>query len=371
MIFCSNPKAQYLTYKPEIKKAILRVLNKGQYILGQEVKSFENEFAQYIGVRYGIGVGSGTEALYIALKACGVGKDDEVVTVSHTAVATVVAIELCGAKPVLVDVEPDFYTLDPNKIKKAISKKTKAIIPVHLYGQPTDLTPILKLASQCRLKVIEDCCQAHGAVYKSKKVGSWGDIACFSFYPTKNLGAVGDGGMIVTDNKKLADRCFLLRQYGWKKRYVSYISGCNSRLDELQAAILRVKLRYLDKNNRLRREIALEYRSQLKNLDIVLPKERKNSLPVYHLYVIQTKLRDKLQKFLRRKGIQTLIHYPVPIHLQPAYKNRIKISGDLKITEEICNRILSLPIYPEIQNSSLNMVINAINCFFNKNGYNN
>lgn len=363
-IYCSNPKNQYLSHKKEIDEAILKVLNSGRYILGEEVELFEKEFAQYIGVKYGIGVGSGTEALHIALKACGIGAGDEVITVSHTAVATVSAIELCGATPVLVDIDPDFMTIDVSKIKNAISKKTKAVIPVHIYGQPADMKPILKIAHKHRIKVIEDCAQAHGAVYEGKKVGSWGDIACFSFYPTKNLGAIGDGGMIVTDDNKLFDRCRLIQEYGWRKRYISEIAGWNSRLDELQAAILRVKLKYLDNDNNLRRELVSYYSNNLKHLDIVLPKERKNNKHVYHLYVMRIKYRNELKFFLEENKIFSLIHYPVPIHLQPAYKGKIKIVGLLNETELVAKEILSLPLYPEIKISELKRVISKTCLFF-------
>lgn len=364
MIFCSNPKAQYLAHKAEIDKAISRVLSEGQYILGQEVKLFENEFVRYIGGRFAIGVGSGTEALHIALKACGIGKGDEVITVSHTAVATVVAIELCGASPVLVDIEPDFFTLNPAKLKKAISKKTKAIIPVHLYGQPADMNPILKIAQRYGIKVIEDCAQAHGAIYKGKRVGSWGDIACFSFYPTKNLGAIGDGGMIVTNNHKLANQSRLLREYGWQERCVSLIPGLNSRLDELQAAILRVKLKHLDRDNKARIKLASSYDKDLAETDLVLPAKRKNTTNVYHLYVVRAKERNKLKTFLYKKRIQTLVHYPIPIHLQPAYKGRLKIVGKLRETERVAKEILSLPIYPELKKSEWQFIVRAIQSFY-------
>ena len=256
MILCSNPKAQYQAHKEEIDSAIQRVLDKGWYILGDETKAFESEFAAYIGVDHGIGVGSGTEALHIALAACGIGLGDEVITVSHTAVATVAAIELAGATPVLVDIDPDYYTLNPDKLESAISPRTKAIIPVHLYGQPADLTPILEIARQHGVLLIEDCAQAHGAMYGGRRIGAWGDIACFSFYPTKNLGALGDGGMVVTNDSALAERARLLREYGWAERYVSSIPGLNSRLDEVQAAVLSVKLRFLDADNEARALLA-------------------------------------------------------------------------------------------------------------------
>jgi dTDP-4-amino-4,6-dideoxygalactose transaminase len=363
MIFCSNPKAQYLSHKTEIDTAVKSVIDSGWYILGEEVKTFELEFASYIGVKYGIGVGSGTEALHIALCACGIGIGDEVITVSHTAVATVSAIELCGAIPVFADIEPDSFTLDVSKIENLITSKTKAIIPVHIYGQPTDMAAILKISTQYGLKVIEDCAQAHGAIYQGKKVGSFGDIACFSFYPTKNLGALGDGGMIVTNNVQLADQCKLIREYGWAERYISHLSGWNSRLDEIQAAVLRVKLKTLDADNQKRNDIARSYDENLKKLNIILPTKKNNISHVYHLYVIRLAARDGLMKFLKEKNIHPLIHYPVPIHLQKAYVGKIKGSDRLPETERAAKEILSLPIYPELSNEDVETVIMAVKSF--------
>ena len=282
MILCSNPKAQYLEHQAEIDEAIAHVLEKGRYILGEEVLAFEEEFATYIGVDHGIGVGNCTDAIHLALRACGIGIGDEVITVSHTAVATVAAIELAGATPVLVDIEPDFYTIDPGQLQKAISPKTKAIIPVHLYGQSADLEAVLKIAKQHNLRVIEDCAQATGALYKNRRIGSFGDLACFSFYPTKNLGAIGDGGMIVCNESKLAKKVKCLREYGWDESRVSQFAGVNSRLDELQAAVLRVKLPYLDEDNSKRRKLAKLYDQGLSGL--LLPKIRAEAIPVYHLY---------------------------------------------------------------------------------------
>ncbi len=366
MILCGNPRLQYISYKREIDKAISRVLNKGRYILGEEVKVFEQEFAEYIGVSYGVGVGSGTEALHLALSACDIGRGDEVVTVSFTAVATVAAIELAGAMPVLVDIEPDFYTLDPCKLEEAITPKTKAIILVHLYGHPTDLEAILTISRKYGVRVIEDCAQAHGAMYKGKRVGSWGDIACFSFYPTKNLGAIGDGGMVVTSNFELAQKARLLREYGWTERYVSTLTGWNTRLDEIQAAILRVKLRYLGENNSKRIEIGKVYDRELSKTGLSLPKRRENATHVYHLYVVRSRRRDELQKFLNHKGIGTLVHYPVPIHLQPAYRGRLRVSS-LVETERVAQEVLSLPMYPELSNAHVMRVIEAVKAFESQN----
>ena len=283
MILCANPRLQYLAHKNEIDDAIMQVLDRGRYILGEEVEAFEFEFSAYVGVKYGIGVGSGTEGIHLSLTACGIGAGDEVITVSHTAVATVAAIEQAGATPVMVDIEPDFFTIDPQKITTAITPKTKAIITVHLYGQPVDLDPVLEIARTYELRVIEDCAQSHGAIYKGKRVGSYGDLACFSFYPTKNLGALGDGGMVLTDQAEFARRLRLLREYGWVERYVSRFPGVNSRLDEVQAAILRVKLHYLDQDNAARVRISTMYRDGLRGCGISLPICRQKAVHVYHL----------------------------------------------------------------------------------------
>ncbi len=357
-------KASYLAHKDEIDAAIDRVLNSGWYILGQEVTTFEQEFADYIGVKFGIGVGSGTDALHLALRACGVGAGDEVITVSHTAVATAAAIELSGAKPVFVDIESDTFLMDPNWIEKAITPRTKAILPVHLYGNVAEIEGILDIAHRHRLQVIEDCAQSHGARYKGRQSGAWGTVAAFSFYPTKNLGALGDGGMVVTNDPELATRVRSLREYGWQQRYVSETAGVNSRLDELQAAVLRVKLKYLDRSNEERRRKALIYSQRLQGEPIRCPVVRQQVDPVYHLYVIRTKERDSLRDFLREQGIQTLIHYPVPVHLQNAYKPLGCGPGDLPVTEECSRQILSLPLYPEIPESGIEEVSFQIENFF-------
>jgi len=363
MILCSNPLAQYQAHKAEIDAAIQKVLDKGWYILGEETSAFEAEFAAYIGVAHGIGVGNGTDALHVALAACSIGPGDEVITVSHTAVATVVAIELCGATPVLVDIEPDYYTLDPLKLEAAISPRTKAVIPVHLYGQPADLTPILEIARKHGLKVIEDCAQAHGAVYHGRRVGAWGDIACFSFYPTKNLGALGDGGMVLTNDPALAERARLLREYGWAERYKSEISGWNSRLDEVQSAVLRIKLRHLDDDNAKRAGLAAVYDESLANTSLVPPRQRSETTHVRHLYVVRSSRRDKLQMFLKEHGIGALIHYPVPVHLQPAYKHLIRNGKSMKETERAAGEVLSLPIYPELTGKEIAGISELIRSF--------
>ena len=363
MILCSNPRAQNMAHKTEIDSAVLSVLGKGWYVLAEEVKAFEAEFASYIGVANGIGVGSGTEALHLALVACGIGTGDEVITVSYTAVATVAAIQLVGATPVLVDIEPDYYTLDPKQLKQAITPRTKAIIPVHLYGQPTDLDPILELAGKYGMRVIEDCAQAHGATYKGKRVGSYGDMACFSFYPTKNLGALGDGGMVVTDQLELAQRVRLLREYGWAERYISHIHGWNSRLDELQAAILRVKLRYLDQDNLSRARIAEMYQTGLSGCRLILPSVREETTHVYHLYVVRASRRDELQQHLKDGGVATLIHYPMPVHMQPAYRGHLAGPDNLLQAELAAQEILSFPMYPELEEAEVQKVIDIVRAF--------
>ena len=359
----ANPKANYIAHKVEIDAAIKRVMESGRYILGLEVEAFEKEFAAYIGVGFGIGVSSGTDALHLALRACGVGSGDEVITVSHTAVATIAAIELCGGRPVLVDIDPRTFMIDSSQIERAVTPRTKAILAVHLYGYVADMKKIRSIADECRLRVIEDCAQSHGAIYGGRKSGAWGDLAAFSFYPTKNLGAFGDGGIVVTNDRELAERVRLLREYGWRRRYISEIPGLNSRLDELQAAILRVKLKHLEEWNEARRKRALIYSRMLEGT-VSCPLEDEPGRHVYHLYVIGTRERDALQAFLRENGIETFIHYPVPIHLQKAYRGLGYGRGDLPLTEQCSREILSLPIYPEIGESEIEEVAKRILFFF-------
>ncbi|QWV93645.1 DegT/DnrJ/EryC1/StrS family aminotransferase [Geomonas oryzisoli] len=362
MIICANPKAQYLSHREEIDAAIHTVLDKGRYVLGDEVRLFEDEFAAFCGASHGIGVGSGTEAIHLALAACGIAPGDEVITVSHTAVATVAAVELAGATPVLVDIEPDHYTIDPNRVEAAVTPKTRAIVAVHIYGQPADMPAILAIARRHGLKVIEDCAQAHGAEFAGQRVGSMGDMACFSFYPTKNLGAIGDGGMVVTSDPALAEKAKLLREYGWAARYVSYIKGWNSRLDELQAALLRVKLRHLAADNDKRRRLAALYGELLAGTPgITLPVERPQGRHVYHLFVIRSDRRDLLKGHLDAAGIGCLVHYPVPVHRQPAYEGTG--FGSLEHTERAAAEILSLPMYPELPEADVQAVATAIREF--------
>lgn len=353
-------KKQYESIHLEVDAAISKVLQAGSFILGEEVASFEMEFAEYLGVAHAVGVGSGTDALQLALLACNIGPSDEVIAPSHTAVATISAIEATGAKPVFVDIDLQRYAINPQKIEYALTSHTRAIIPVHIYGCPADLEPILGLARLKNLYVIEDCAQAHGALYKGKKVGSWGDMAAFSFYPTKNLGAFGDGGAVVTNNNTLAEKVRLLRQYGWKERYLSSIKGMNSRLDEIQAAILRVKLKYLDQWNKRRKVLADIYQNTLSNTDMILPFSPPDCEHVFHQFAVRHPQRDNLQAFLKKHYIHTLIHYPIPVHLQPAYKNLGYSSGDLPNTELACKEILSLPLYPELTEENIKTVAAAI-----------
>jgi dTDP-4-amino-4,6-dideoxygalactose transaminase len=347
-ILPANPRASYLAHQQEIDEAIRRVMSGGWYILGKETAAFEAEFANFAGISHAIGVGNGTDALELALKSCGVTAGDEVITVSHTAVATVAAIELSGAVPVFVDIDPNTYTMELSQIEAVLSPRTKAIVPVHLYGQPVAMPALMQLAGKHGLRVIEDCAQSLGAAISGRKTGAWGDLAAFSFYPTKNLGAIGDGGMVVTNDPALAEKVRLLREYGWKQRYVSEIPGRNSRLDEVQAAILRVKLRSLETANERRRSVAQHYNESLSNTCLRLPLPTPDTLHAYHLYVVAHKDRDSLQEFLRNRGIGTGIHYPVPVHQQPAYRGRLALRIALPRTEKAARQVLSLPLYPEL-----------------------
>jgi dTDP-4-amino-4,6-dideoxygalactose transaminase len=360
MILCANPRAQYLAHKAAIDAAVLSVFEKGIYIKGEQCSLFEAEFAAYVGVPFGIGVASGTDALRIALSAAGVGAGHEVITVSHTAVATVSAIEQAGAEPVLVDIDPRYFVMDTEQVERALGPRTKAVVAVHLYGHPVDLTPLKELCDERGLVLIEDCAQAHGAEYGGEKVGSFGHAAAFSFYPTKNLGAIGDGGFIATRDAALAERCKLLREYGWAERYISAIPGGNSRLDELQAAILRVKLPHLERDTEARRTLAARYREALAGLPLGLPEERAGARHVYHLFVVRSAARDALLERLKANDVQPAVHYPAPVHLQPAYRGRIRTVGELTATEAAAREILSLPMYPELGSEDFDHVVRAI-----------
>lgn len=356
----SSPKASYLEHQEAFQQTINKFLDSGYYILGPEVQSFETAFANFVGVEHCVTVNNGTDAIVLALRALGIGADDEVITVSHTAVATVAAIEEAGAIPVLVDIDAQSYCMDPNLIEAMISEKTKAILPVHLYGHPAEMPEIIKIARKHGLLVVEDCAQAHGARINGQMVGTFGDIACFSFYPTKNLGAFGDGGAVLTNNPDTAERLRLLRQYGWKDRYVSDIVGVNTRMDELQAAILNIKLPFLEGDNQRRAQTAKRYCQALQNRPFQLPNEAKNTEHVWHLFVIQTEDRADLQKHLQEKQIGFGIHYPQAVHQQPAYLDRLKGSDNLPITEALIPRILSLPIYPQLALEDVDRVVEAL-----------
>lgn len=360
----TDPRAGYLSRQAEIDAAVRRVLESGWYIQGKEVESFEQEFSAYLGVRHAVGVGNGTDALELALRACGAGPGDLVFTVSHTAVATVAAIESAGATPVLVDIDPVTYTMDPESLRLALAQPPagtpKAVIPVHLYGQTADMPAILGLARGRGLTVIEDCAQAHGATLSGRMAGTWGDLAAFSFYPTKNLGAMGDGGAVATDDTVLAERVRLLRQYGWRERYISDIPGGNSRLDEIQAAILRVKLPHLDRENESRRALAQTYTTLLAGAGLALPEVRQNADHVFHQYAVCLPRRDELRVHLQRGEIGTLIHYPMPVHLQPAYQGRLPDVVPVPQTERVARQVLSLPMYPQLRDDQCRRVCREI-----------
>lgn len=346
----------------EISQAVQRVLSRGWYVLGPEVDAFEKEFAAYHGVSHAVTVANGTDAIELALRAAGIGPGDEVITVAHTAVPTVCAIEGAGAKPVLVDIDSNTYTMDPGAAAAAITPRTAAIVPVHLYGHPADMPAILKLARSKNLLVIEDCAQAHGARLNGQLVGTFGDFAAFSFYPTKNLGACGDGGAILANDQARAERLKRIRTYGQSSRYQHAERGVNSRLDEMQAAILRVKLPWLNEHNRQRRELATHYASGLRSVMIPSENSTTNQIEhVYHLYVIRDSRRDAMRSRLEAAGIGTQIHYPVPVHLQQAYGDLSRGPGSLPITERICREILSLPLYPGLSIEAVDQVAQAVN----------
>ena len=366
-------KDQYLSIKLEIDQAIQEVLDSTSFILGEMVERFEQEFAEYCQAKYAVGVGNGTDALHLSLRACGVVKGDEVITVPNTFIATVEAITIAGARPAFVDIDPKTYNMDPGRLEEYIKlrlqdaggkNKLKAIIPVHLYGQPADMDSISEIAKRYGLKVIEDAAQAHGAEYKGRKVGGLGDVSCFSFYPGKNLGAYGDGGAVVTNDEEIATKVRMLRNHGRFKKYEHQFEGFNSRLDAIQAAILRVKLKYLDDWNRSRRKNAEFYNRSLKDVDgVVEPKVLEGMLPVYHLYVVQIERRDDLQTKLQEVGILTGIHYPITLHLQPAYSYLGKGKGDFPVAEDTAKGILSLPMFPELTKQQQEYIVEKMKKF--------
>lgn len=338
--------------------AAQRVLASGWYILGPELEAFEADFAAYHQVRHAIGVANGTDAVELALRALEIGRGDEVITVSHTAVATVCAVERTGATPVLVDVDEATYTMDPAAVADAITSRTRAIVPVHLYGHPADMTALADIAARHDLALVEDCAQAHGARWKGRLAGTMGQLGAFSFYPTKNLGAYGDAGAVVTDDPRLAERVRSLRNYGQRDRYHHLEPGQNSRLDEIQAALLRVKLAYLDEHNAVRRRLAGEYSNRLAG--VVTPVSRSEAEHVFHLYVVRHTQRDELRDSLARRGIQTLIHYPLPVHLQPAYSHLGYLPNSLPVTERIAREILSLPLFVGLDSSAIALVVDSV-----------
>ena len=356
-------KAQYRSIKDEIDEAVLRVLGSAQYALGPEVAAFEEEFASYCGARFGMGVNSGTSALHLALLAAGVGPGDEVITIPFTFVATVAAICYTGARPVFVDIEPRFFTMDVSRIEEAITERTKVILPVHLYGQSADMDPILEIARRHKLIVIEDAAQAHGAEYKGKRVGGIGDMGCFSFYPGKNLGACGEGGMVVTSNPDYARTIRMLRDWGQEKKYHHVLKGYNYRLEGIQGAVLRVKLRHLEKWTVARRSHADQYNKLLKGCGVGTPEERKAARHVYHIYAIRTAEREKLMEFLKERGIGTGIHYPFPVHLLETYSDLGYRKGEFPVAEEVAGEVLSLPMFAELSREQQDSVIESIQEF--------
>jgi dTDP-4-amino-4,6-dideoxygalactose transaminase len=353
-------KAQYLSIKDEIDTAVLKVLESTQFVLGSEVAALEQEFASYCDAEYGIAVNTGTSALHLALLAAGIGPGDEVITVPFTFVATVAAIDYTGAKAVFVDIDPVSYTIDVTKIEPAITERTKAILPVHLYGQPADMDSILEIAQRHGLTVIEDAAQAHRAEYKGRRVGSIGDMGCFSFYPGKNLGAYGEGGIVVTNNPEYARTIKMLRDWGQERRYHHALKGYNYRMDGIQGAILRVKLRHLDKWTEARRSHAALYDELLADSGLKTPAAMPYSHHVYHVYAVRSSQRDMLQKKLQEQGIQTGIHYPIPVHLQAAYSDLGYKPGDFPHSELAAREVLSLPMYAELSPEQIKIVSAAV-----------
>lgn len=356
-------QASYLELKPEIDEAVARVLTSGWYLLGAELEAFEKEFAAYLGVRHCIGVGNGLDALHLSLRALGIGPGDEVLVPSNTYIATWLAVTYAGAIPIPVEPDPTTYNLDPDKLVSALTERTKAVIPVHLYGQPADMDPVVAFARQHGLRVLEDAAQAHGARYRGRRVGGLGDAAGWSFYPGKNLGALGDGGAVTTNDDALAERLRLLRNYGSTRKYHHEEAGFNSRLDELHAAVLRVKLRHLEAWNSRRRVIAAFYLNALATVDLVLPVVPNWAEPVWHLFVVQSSARDALQRYLRGCGVSTLSHYPLAPHLQGAYRQLELSPGSLPIAERLQQRVLSLPLGPQLQLSQAQTVATSLRAY--------
>lgn len=342
--------------REQLAEAMLAVLDRGDFILGKDVAALEEEYAAYIGTKYAVGVDSGLTALELSLRAYDIGEGDEVIIPANTFVATAAAVTFAGAKVVPVDINPATYTIDPNKIEDAITPKTRAIIPVHLYGLPTDMNPIMEIANRRNLIVLEDVAQAHGATYHGKRMGSFGHVAAFSFYPTKNLGALGDAGIMVTNDEKVVDKIKMLRNCGSKVKYLHELEPFNHRLDSIQAAALRVKLPHLDDWSEGRRRAAALYNEMFAGTDVVTPIEPEGYRHVYHLYVVRTTRREELQKFLSERGIGTAIHYPIPVHLQPFYADLGYKKGDFPITDEQADQIVSLPMFPDMTTEQVEYV---------------
>jgi dTDP-4-amino-4,6-dideoxygalactose transaminase len=353
-------RAQYLSIKEEVGAAIARVLDNTSFVMGREVEAFEAAFAEYVGARFCMGVNSGTAAIQLAVTACGIGAGDEVIVPANTFFATAEAVSTAGATPVFVDADPISYNIDVNRIEGAITSKTRAIMPVHLYGQAADLDAIFEIAERRNLVVIEDAAQAHGSLYKGKRVGERGVAGCFSFYPGKNLGAYGEGGAVVTNDEAIARRVRLLRDHGSERKYHHEIVGYNFRLEGIQGAVLGVKLKHLDRWNDLRREHAARYTELLRESGLTLPREMDYARHIYHLYVVQSDERDALQKALGEAGVQTGIHYPISVHLQPAYASLGHKAGDFPEAERQAGRVLSLPMYPELTDEQIAQVSEAI-----------
>jgi dTDP-4-amino-4,6-dideoxygalactose transaminase len=355
-----NLKRHYEQLREQIDTATREVYESGWLILGQQVQDFEANFAQYCGAKYAVGVGSGTEALHLALLACGIKPGDEVITVANTCVPTLSAVSFAGAVPVFVDIDQKTFTINPALIEARITPKTKAILPVHLYGQCADMDLILEIANRYGLAVIEDCAQAHGSLYKGRMAGTIGHAGAFSFYPSKNLGAFGDGGLVLTNDATIAQTVVKLRNYGQEKRYYHSIKGFNSRLDELQAAILNAKLPYLDAWNQRRREIARRYHEAFSSVGLCCPAEAPDRFHTYHLYVLRVPQRDRFQQLLAQNAIATLIHYPIPVHLQESY-TECRVQGKyLPLTEQLASEIVSLPLYPELTDEEVNYIIQTV-----------
>ena len=358
-------KAQYAKIKNEVDAAVSSVISSQRFILGEECEAFEQEFSNMVGVKQCLGCANGTEALHLALLACGIGKGDEVITVPNTYIATALAITYTGADIRFVDIDQRTYNIDADEIEGAVTSKTKAIMPVHLYGQTADMDRIIEIAKNHNLKIIEDCSQAHFSLYKDRQAGTFGDAAGFSFYPGKNLGAYGDGGAVVTNDPDIAEKVRLLRNYGEKVKYDHHLIGFNCRLDEIQAAVLRVKLEYIKDWSNARWENAQYYHKSLKDI-VPVPVELEGTKPVYHLYIIRTKDRNGLQEYLESRGVFTGIHYPVPVHLQPAYKGLGLGKGSFPVTEKYAEQILSLPMFPELKKEEMDYVAQCIKEFEKK-----